>query len=261
MVRLFFGRVGRMGVGRSVKSSHAAKVEDYLKVVVLQGGVGREREVSLQSGRCIAEALREGEVEDGASGITPDDMSVLDRSDIDVFFVALHGQFGEDGQLQQVLEDRGLVYTGCGPEASRMAFDKIVSKNRFAAAGVAVAPTIEVSRGMPRGDIEAQLAGLGERFVGKPVRQGSSVGVYVVDGLPTVAACALKVCEEFGDCMIEPFVRGREITVGVLGHETLPIIEIRSKTGLYDYHAKYVDDRTEYSVSYTHLTLPTIYSV
>jgi len=245
-VRLFFGRVGRMGVGRSVKSSHAAKVEDSMKVVVLQGGVGREREVSLQSGRCIAEALREGGMEVVASDITPDDMSVLDRSDIDVFFVALHGQFGEDGQLQQILEDRGLVYTGCGPEASRMAFDKIVSKNRFAAAGVAVAPTIEVSRGMPRGDIEAQLAGLGERFVVKPVRQGSSVGVYVVDGLPTVAACALKVCEEFGDCMIEPFVRGREITVGVLGHETLPIIEIRSKTGFYDYHAKYVDDRTEY---------------
>jgi D-alanine-D-alanine ligase len=68
-----------------------------------------------------------------ASDITPDDMSVLDRSEIDVFFVALHGQFGEDGQLQQILEDRGLVYTGCGPEASRMAFDKIVSKNRFAA--------------------------------------------------------------------------------------------------------------------------------
>ncbi len=72
------------------------------------------------------------------------------------------------------------------------------------------------------------------------------MGVYVVDGPPTVAACALKVCEEFGDCMIEPFVRGREITVGVLGRETLPIIEIRSKTGFYDYQAKYVDDRTEY---------------
>ncbi|HPC95832.1 MAG TPA: D-alanine--D-alanine ligase [Sedimentisphaerales bacterium] len=217
-----------------------------MKVVVLQGGVGREREVSLQSGRCVAEALREGGMEVIASDITPDDMTVLDRSDIDVFFVALHGEFGEDGRLQQILEDRGLVYTGCGPEASRTAFDKILSKNRFAAAGVVVAPTIEVCHGMSRGGIEAKLKSLGERFVVKPVRQGSSVGVSVVDSPGQAAACALKVREEFGDCMIEPFVRGREITVGVLGRETLPIIEIRSRTGFYDYHAKYVDDRTEY---------------
>ena len=217
-----------------------------MKVAVLQGGVGHEREVSLQSGRCVAEALRQGGMEVVESDITPDDMTVLDRSDIDVFFVALHGQFGEDGRLQQVLEDRGLLYTGCGPEASRLAFDKIASKNRFSSVGVAVAPTVEVSAAMSCHEIENRLEGLGRRFVVKPVRQGSSVGVYIVDGPAEAAACAVDVCAQFGDGMVEPFVRGREITVGVFGRKTLPIIEIRSQTGFYDYQAKYVDERTEY---------------
>src|SRR5512146_1671744 len=113
-----------------------------MKVAVLRGGVGRERQVSLESGRCVAEALVEGGLDVVASDIRPDDMSVLDRSDIDVFFIALHGEFGEDGGLQQVLQDRDLIYTGCGPEASRLAFDKVASKRRFAAAGVKVAPSL-----------------------------------------------------------------------------------------------------------------------
>lgn len=217
-----------------------------MKVAVLHGGIGREREVSLQSGRCIADALREGGLEVAASDITPEDMIVLDRSDIDVFFVALHGEFGEDGRLQQILEDRHLVYTGSGPEASRMAFDKIASKNQFAAAGVAVPPTVDVSAGMSSRQIEDRLQGLGERFVVKPVRQGSSVGVHIIDGPAEAAGCAVDVCAEFGEIMIEPFVRGREITVSVFGRETLPIIEIRSRTGFYDYQAKYADERTEY---------------
>jgi D-alanine-D-alanine ligase len=80
----------------------------------------------------------------------------------------------------------------------------------------------------------------------KPVRQGSSVGVHIVDSREDTVSAACKVRDEFGDCMVESFIAGREVTVGVLGRRTLPIIEIRSKTGFYDYHAKYVDDRTEY---------------
>jgi len=217
-----------------------------MKVAVLRGGIGQEREVSLESGRCVAEALRNGGLEVVESDIGPDDLTVLDRADIDVFFVALHGQFGEDGRLQQILDDRGLAYTGCGPEASRLAFDKVASKQRFAEAGVATAPTIEFGQGGDCRAVADQLRDLGERFVVKPIRQGSSVGVYIVDGPDEAAALAQKVWGEFGDCMIEPFISGREITVGVLERETLPIIEIRAKTGFYDYQAKYVDDHTEY---------------
>jgi len=227
------------GCGRS----HA---EERIKVAVLRGGVGRERQVSLESGRCVVEAMQQAGLDVVASDIRPDDMRILDRKDIDVFFLALHGEFGEDGQLQRVFEDRGLVYTGSGPEASRLAFDKMASKRLFAGAGVSVPAVVEFTRDMDPAELENRLQGLSERLVVKPIRQGSSVGVHVVDSHKEAVATARQVLGEFGDCMVESFIQGRELTVGVLGRQALPIIEIRSKTGFYDYHAKYVDDRTEY---------------
>jgi len=219
---------------------------DSIKVVVLRGGVGREREVSLKSGRCIAEALREGGFDVVDSDIRPDDMQVLDKEDIDVFFLALHGEFGEDGQLQQVLEDRRLTYTGSGPRASRMAFDKMASKRLFAEAGVSVPAAVEFRPDMNARELDRRLRTAAKRFVVKPIRQGSSVGVHIVGTPQEAIEAAGQVRAEFGDCMIEAFIPGRELTVGVLGRQTLPIIEIRSKTGFYDYHAKYVSDQTQY---------------
>ncbi len=220
--------------------------DSSMRVAVLRGGIGQEREVSLESGRCVAEALGAGGLDVVTSDIRPDDMSVLAREDIDVFFLALHGRFGEDGRLQQIMDDRGLVYTGCGPEASRLAFDKVESKRLFAAAGVAVAPFVEFISGQDLDALQQQVHGLGRRLVVKPIRQGSSVGVHIVESAAEALSRAQAVCEEFGDCMIERFIGGREITVGVLDRQTLPVIEIRSKTGFYDYHAKYVDEQTEY---------------
>jgi len=202
--------------------------------------------VSLESGRCVAEALRQGGLDVVTSDIRPDDMQILDRKDIDVFFPALHGEFGEDGQLQRVFEDRGLVYTGSGPEASRLAFDKVASKRLFVEADVQVPAGLEFGKEADPAGLEEQLKALGGRFVVKPIRQGSSVGVHIVEGHGEAVEAARRVRDEFGDCMIESFIRGRELTVGVLGRQALPIIEIRSKTGFYDYHAKYVDNRTEY---------------
>jgi D-alanine-D-alanine ligase len=217
-----------------------------MKVAVLRGGVGREREVSLESGRCVAEALAQAGLEVVTSDIGPDDLLVLDRRDIDVFFPALHGEFGEDGQLQQIFEERRLVYTGSGPEASRRAFDKMESKRLFARAGVAVPPVVEFARGAEPAGLQEQLQPLGERFVIKPLRQGSSVGVHIAGSGRDAVDAACHVREEFGDCMIESFIAGRELTVGVLGRRALPLIEIRSQTGFYDYQAKYMDNRTEY---------------
>ena len=237
--------MSEMAIGQITRcdQSHA---EEQIRVAVLRGGVGREREVSLESGRCVAEAMQQAGLDVVTSDIRPDDMQILDRRDIDVFFLALHGEFGEDGQLQRVFEDRGLVYTGSGPEASRLAFDKIASKRLFARAGVDVPAVVEFTRDMKPAELETRLKGPGERFVVKPIRQGSSVGVSVVDSRDEAVAVAQRVLGEFGDCMVESFIPGRELTVGVLGRQVLPIIEIRSKTGFYDYQAKYVDDRTQY---------------
>jgi len=223
-------------------SSHQGSI----RVAVLRGGVGREREVSLESGRYVAEALREGGFDVVTSDIHPDDTQVLDREGIDVFFLALHGEFGEDGRLQQILEDRGLMYTGSGPRASRLAFDKMASKRLFAEAGVSVPAVVEFRPDMSARELDRRLPVPGERFVVKPIRQGSSVGVHIVATSREAIEAAQEVHAEFGDCMIESFIPGRELTVGVFGRQTLPIIEIRSKTGFYDYHAKYISDQTQY---------------
>lgn len=217
-----------------------------LNVAVLTGGIGRERDISIQSGNCVAEALEKAGLNVVTADIRPDNMDILEDSSIDVFFIALHGKFGEDGQLQQILEDKSLVYTGSGPAASRLAFDKMASKKRFAQAGAATAAAIEFNTDTDTVKLEKQLSQLGDKLVVKPIRQGSSVGVSIVSGSHKVITAAQKILDEFGDCMIEEFVPGREVTVGVLGKDALPILEIRTRGSFYDYHAKYIDNSTEY---------------
>jgi len=210
------------------------------------GGVGQERDISIQSGRCVAEALEKAGFNVVTADIRPDNMDILEDDSIDVFFITLHGKFGEDGQLQQILEDRSLLYTGSGPVASRLAFDKMASKKRFARAGVATAAAIEFNTDSDIRKFEGQLLELGDKFVVKPVRQGSSIGVSIVSDRHKVIATAQETLKKFGDCMIEKFVPGREVTVSILCGQALPIIEVRSKTGFYNYHAKYLDERTEF---------------
>ena len=217
-----------------------------LKVAVLMGGISEERDISIQSGNCVAAALREAGVNVVTADIQPDNLGILKDSSIDVFFVALHGRFGEDGQLQQILEDRGLVYTGSGPEASKLAFEKLASKKCFIDAGVTTPKVIPFDVQTEAGELARQLAQLAERYVVKPVRQGSTVGVSIVDDPKSAVVAAQECLSRFGDCMVEEYISGREITIGILANQALPIIEIRPQSGFYDYHAKYVDERTEF---------------
>jgi D-alanine-D-alanine ligase len=220
--------------------------KSWNKVAVLMGGIGQEREVSLQSGSCVADALKQAGVDVVAADIQPDDMAVLNDKSIDAFFIALHGKFGEDGQLQQILEDKSLVYTGSGPKASRTAFDKIASKRAFESAGVKTASMIEITSKTDFSKLAGEIRKLGEKYVVKPVRQGSSVGVSILDDAEAAAKAARQCFADYGDSMIEKFIAGRELTIGVLCGKALPIIEIRSKAAFYDYHAKYIADTTEY---------------
>jgi D-alanine-D-alanine ligase len=217
-----------------------------LKVAVLMGGIGSERQVSLQSGANITSALREGKTDVIACDITPDDLGILDDKSIDVFFLGLHGEFGEDGGIQDILEQKNLAYTGSDSRASRLAFDKIASKIAFRNAGVNVAGDVTVTAETDLADLAERLTKVGETFVVKPIRQGSSVGVTIVEGPQKAAQTARQCFGQYGDCMVERFIEGREITVGIVNGRALPIIEIRSRTPFYDYHAKYLDDATEY---------------
>jgi len=210
------------------------------------GGIGEEHDISIRSGQCVAGALKQAGLNVVTSDIGPDNLNILEDNAIDVFFIALHGKFGEDGRLQQILEDRDLVYTGSGPEAGRLAFDKLAGKKRFIEAGIETPAAIEFNPDIDVVRLENQLRRLADRFVIKPLRQGSTIGISVADDPGAAIEAARKCSSEFGDCMIEQFIPGRDITVGILENRAMPIIEIRSKSGFYDYHAKYIDEETQF---------------
>jgi D-alanine-D-alanine ligase len=217
-----------------------------LKIAVLTGGIGSERDISLQSGRCVSQALISAGFDVVTVDIKPDNLDILQDNTIDVFFPAIHGEFGEGGPLQQILKDKSLVYTGSGPTASRLAFDKIAGKKLFSKAGVPTPQAIVFDANSDIKQIENSLKDFRDGYVIKPINQGSSVGVRIIKDPQQIIRSANQILDEFGDCMIEQFIPGREITVGILQENTLPIIEIRSKTGFYDYQAKYIDEHTEY---------------
>ncbi|MBL7154657.1 MAG: D-alanine--D-alanine ligase [Phycisphaerae bacterium] len=210
------------------------------------GGIGAERDISIQSGTSVAEALGAAGFDVLTADIRPDKLDILEDRSIDLFFPALHGEFGEDGKLQQILEDKSLVYAGSGPAASNAAFDKMAAKIVFAEAGVLTPAAVGFDYDADAASVERQLRDFAGEYVVKPVRQGSSVGVSIVRDPYDAVRTARRTAEEFGNCMIEEFIPGREVTVGILCGQPLPIIEIRTQAGFYDYHAKYVDEQTQF---------------
>jgi D-alanine-D-alanine ligase len=218
-----------------------------LKVAVLMGAVGQERQISLQSGRCVADALRKTKLlEVIEQDYQPDNPQILDDKSIDVFFLVFHGEFGEGGDMQEICEKKNLVFTGCDSKASRLGFDKMACKKVLRQAKLPVPDDIEIRNPEHLDTVSAKLRKMGPKFVIKPIRQGSSVGVRIVEGLGAAKDAAEKCAGQFGDCMIEEFIAGREITVGILENEVLPVIEIRTTHQFYDYDAKYNDDTTRF---------------
>ncbi|MGQ9650693.1 MAG: D-alanine--D-alanine ligase [Phycisphaerae bacterium] len=216
-------------------------VERRLRITVLSGGPSSEREVSLKSGRAVAAALKSLGHEVCLADISPDDLSALDRP-MDMVFIALHGAFGEDGQLQKILDDRGIRYCGSGPQASAMAMNKALAKARFMEVGVPT-PLFEV---VTSDNIDQVLVQWTPPVVVKPLCEGSSVDCVIVHEGQNLATPIRKEIEIYGQCMIERFVKGAELTVGVLGDEPLPPIQIRPKREFYNYEAKYLDNDTQY---------------
>jgi D-alanine-D-alanine ligase len=217
-----------------------------LKIAVLAGGISSERDISLQSGQCVAQALRSSGYDVIIADICPEDLRILDDVSIDVFFVCLHGQFGEDGQLQKILEDKNLCYTHSDSAASKAAMDKIAAKTCFEKAGVKTPAAIRFVDSISVGQVQRELDCPAGRYVVKPVSHGSSVGVDIVSSAEeAIIQCCINKSISC-DYMIEQYIPGREITVGVLNSLALPILEIKPKVGFYDYHAKYIDEDTEY---------------
>ncbi|MFH1189333.1 MAG: D-alanine--D-alanine ligase [Candidatus Omnitrophota bacterium] len=215
------------------------------KVGVLAGGPSNEREISLKSGRAVHEELIKEGVDAVLIDVRDDIHSVLEKAGIDTAFIALHGRFGEDGTVQKMLEDMKIPYTGSGPRASKTALDKVLTKDVLERAGIPVPRYIIFEKDDFR--IE-DCYDLGFPIVVKPHLEGSSIGLSVVKdkaGLPEAIDKAFKYGEL---ALLEEYIAGRELTVGILDDEPLPVIEIVTKDHLYDYQAKYADPDTKYLV-------------
>jgi D-alanine-D-alanine ligase len=220
-----------------------------LRIAVLYGGDSSEREVSIESGDAVAIALDRRGHRVRPIDVRNRSLEPLDRIECDLAFLAMHGAFGEDGQLQTQLEVRGLPYTGSGPEASRLAMDKQASKERFVECGIPTPPYTVIREQQSREAWRAESLQMGYPQIIKPAREGSSVAVSLVRD-PVEAIEALDRCFEL-DCraLIEQRIVGRELTVAVLGHCALPIIELTYPGELFDYDAKYASGRARHVVN------------
>jgi len=211
------------------------------------GGVSSEREVSLHSGQGVADALREAGFDVFPAVLDSADLRVIEGRHVDVAFIALHGQFGEDGRIQRLLEEVGIPYTGSGPEASANAMDKIVTKRMFAEAGVPNAAYVVLEGPSDAAAADRVFSKLGPKVVVKPSSQGSSIGVSIVErGCFDVAVREALAYD--GRVIIEPFIKGRELTLGIVGGRALPIIELKPHRQFFDYTAKYQYGETTYVI-------------
>jgi D-alanine-D-alanine ligase len=214
-------------------------MSEKLKITVMLGGPSAEREVSLKSGAGVASALRSLGHE--VAEVDPRDGSWKLPQNTDVVFLALHGTYGEDGTVQAELEKLGAPYTGCDAEASRSGFDKILTKQRCIAAGVPTARFLLIDSASASWPM-----GWNPPVVLKPARQGSSVGLQFVEKVSDWSQALAESMRYDTQVLMEEKISGRECTVGILGEKALPIVEVRPKTGVYDYENKYITGTTEY---------------
>ncbi len=225
----------------TVKSKRGLPETRLLDITVLAGGPSTERDVSLAGGKSVCEALRRTGHGVFLSDIEPGDLSALDQH-ADFVFIVLHGEFGEDGTVQAELDRRGVPYSGCGAAASRLAMDKVEAKRRFEGAGINTPPYIVVDSEKARS--------LASRFktpaVVKPIAAGSSVDTNIVHKTYSMEKAAIHVASRYGSALVEKYIDGPELTVGVLDNVALPVCEIRTQREFYDYQAKYLDEGTEY---------------
>lgn len=217
--------------------------EENFTIVVLCGAISPEREVSIRSGAACAEALRQT--------FPQVELRILDKNalpeDLDparhIIFPVIHGDYGEDGKIQRELDTRGFSYAGCGESCCELCIDKALTKEKLRAAGVPVTQDI-VFTAKNRPQAKSLVRRLGREIVIKPADKGSSVGLYLLSGTRAVKRALSKIRE--GKWIAEPRLYGRELTVGLVGGIAGGVVEIRPKSGAYDYRSKYTSGATEY---------------
>jgi len=221
------------------------------KIGILMGGPSSERQISLKSGKAVYAALKDAGINCVAIDIQTDseeeNIRLIGSYKIDCAFVALHGEFGEDGRIQAILDNIGIPYTGSGARASSLAMDKIESRIIFSQNGLKVPAwqVLDKARFKPQGGFKAKF---NFPLVVKPSSQGSSIGLSIVQDMQGLNK-GIEIAFGFDRrIIIEEYIEGRELTVGIMEERALPVIEIVPKNKFFDYEAKYISGMTEYIV-------------
>ncbi len=223
-------------------------MSDEKYIVVLMGGISAEREVSLQSGKAVANALLENNRNVIKIIVNDDMVNELDNYKIDVAFIALHGYFGEDGGIQEVLESKGIPYTGSGISASRLAMNKVESKENFRRNNIMTPDYFTVSTSQSMSEIANSIKDLKLPVITKPVSSGSSIGISIIKEYTRIIDAIEHTGSYSDEILVEECIEGRELAVSVLNDNALPVIEIKTERGFYDYVAKYKSGNTQYIV-------------
>lgn len=228
------------------------------KIAVLMGGRSLEREVSLKSGERVCDALSALGYRVLALDVTAELVETLRAERPDACYIALHGKYGEDGTIQELLEFLGIPYTGPGVKASALAWDKAVAKRLFAEEGVPTPPWVTLTADAFKEMGAATALDLVPGAVGgfpvcvKPTTQGSALGLARVDGEETLAEALLSALSYANSALIEKWIDGIELSISVLdgvdGLQVLPPVEIQAKSGLFDFNAMYTAGETDYFV-------------
>ena len=222
--------------------SNASK---FGKVAVLLGGKSAEREVSLDSGKAVLEALLRSGV--NAEGFDPQERSVTELVNYDRAFIVLHGRGGEDGQIQGALEWMNVPYTGTGVQGSAIGMDKVKTKQIWQGSDLATAPYRIISK---ESDLNEVIESLGLPLIIKPVHEGSSVGMSKVEKAEDLVAAIDKATVHDAVVMAEKWITGREFTISFLNGQPLPVIRLQppADVAFYDYEAKYNRNDVEYGI-------------
>lgn len=216
-----------------------------MRILVLAGGNSAERTVSLESGRNVANALRERGHDVTLSDPAEISVASLDASQWEIAIPVVHGTGGEDGTLQRDLAQAGLKWVGSSADASELTFDKIRTNRLLRQAGISVPDHVVVQRDEPEATILSRIETLGGSVVTKPPRQGSSIGVSIAHNRKQIQEGLALAFAYDDECLVETYIDGREVTVAVVEGRPLPSLQIRP-VAWYDYESKYADDRTEY---------------
>jgi D-alanine-D-alanine ligase len=216
------------------------------RIGVLLGGCSSERDVSIKSGNAVYEALLSLGL-DAVKVDVQDSRSLINRLrffEIDIAFIALHGKFGEDGGVQLLLSENAIAYTGSGPESSRLALDKAAAKKIFKQHNIPTPDYIVVEDKIT----ECILNKVKLPAVVKPCHEGSSIGMSIVDAYSDIMPAMEKAFNYDSKVVVEDYLQGEEIAVGILRDAPLPVIQIKPKERFYDYNSKYIEGGSSYIV-------------